>query len=78
MYGMASSKLDATVYTTNTAYSITGLEEFTECFVQVHAETSVSGTPCNIEQAKTKEDCELHVFIVPFDCSDQMLLILRR
>ena len=58
MYGMASSKLDATVYTTNTAYSITGLEEFTEYFAQVHAETSVSGTPCNIEQAKTKEDCE--------------------
>ena len=59
MYGTASSKLDERVNTTSTAYLITGLEEFTEYFVQVHAETSVSGAPSSIEQAKTHEDGKL-------------------
>ena len=45
--------------TTSTTYLITGLEEFTEYFVQVHAETSVSGAPSSIEQAKTREDGKL-------------------
>jgi len=77
MYGTAKSKLDERLYTTNTAYVMVDLEEFTEYFVQVYAETSVSGTPSNIEHAKTREDCELLVFIFLFDCSNQMLLILR-
>ena len=59
MYGTASSKLDERVNTTSTAYLITGLEEFTGYFVQVHAETSVSGAPSVIEQAKTLEDGKL-------------------
>ena len=78
MYGTGSSKLDETLHTTDTAYVIPGLEEFTEYFVQVSAETSVSGTPSNIEQATTREDCELLVFNFLLDCSNQMLLILRR
>ena len=71
MYGTASSKLDGRFFTPDKSYLITGLEEFTEYFVQVHAETSVSGTPSNIAQAKTLEDGKLLVFILIFDCSDQ-------
>ena len=78
MYGTASSKLDERLYTTKKAYVIPDLEEFTEYFVQVYAETSVSGTPSNIKQATTREDCELLVFNFLLDCSNQMLLILRR
>jgi len=37
-------------------HSLTSLEEFTDYFVQVHAETSVSGAASNIEQAKTLQD----------------------
>ena len=59
MYGTASSKLDERLNTTSTTYLITGLEEFTEYFVQVHAETSVSGDPSSIEQEKTLEDGKL-------------------
>ena len=70
MYGTASSKLDKSDYTgnTTTTYLISGLEEFTEYFFQVYAETSVSGNPSNIEQAKTREDCELLVA----DCSNHL------
>ena len=78
MYGTASSKLDKRLETKDTVYVIRDLEEFTEYFVQVYAETSVSGTPSNIEQAKTREDCELLVFNFLFDCSNLMALILRR
>ena len=79
MYGTASSKLDGRLYTSDKSYSITGLEEFTEYFVQVHAETAVSGTPSTIQQAKTLEDGELFVFIFFFECSNKnMLLIVRR
>ena len=73
MYGTASSKLDGRLYTLDKSYLITGLEEFTEYFVQVHAETAVSGTPSNIKQAKTFEDGKLFVFIFSFDCSYQLL-----
>ena len=75
MYGTARSELDATVYTKSTTYSITGLQEFTEYFVQVQADTSVSGTPSNIEQAQTHQDCKLPLSIFLFDCSDQLLLM---
>lgn len=78
MYGTARSKLDTTVYTRNTAYLITGLQEFTQYFVQVQADTSVSGAPSNIEQAKTHEDCKLLDSIFLLDCSDQMFLMSRR
>ena len=79
MYGTASSKLGGRLYTPDKSYSITGLEELTEYFVQVHAETAVSGTPCNIKQAKTLEDGGLLVFIFFFECSNKnMLLIVRR
>lgn len=71
MYGTARSKLDGRFFTLDKSYEITGLEEFTEYFVQVHAETSVSGTPSNIEQAKTLEDGKLFVFVFLFDCSYQ-------
>ena len=70
MYGTASSKLDKMDYKgkTVTSYSISGLEEFTEYFVQVYAETSVSGNPSNIKQTKTREDCELLIA----DCSNHL------
>ena len=71
MYGTASSKLDGRLYTPVKSYLITGLEEFTEYFVQVHAETAVSGTPSSIEQAKTFEDGKLYFFIFFFDFSDE-------
>ena len=48
--------------------------QFTEYFVQVYGETSVSGTPSNIVQAKTLEDGKLFVFIFFsffFFCFDQ-------
>ena len=63
MYGKASGKLDESVYTRDKAYLITGLEEFTEYFVQVHAETSVSGTASKIKWAKTLEDGKMLVSI---------------
>ena len=75
MYGTASSKLDGRLYTPDKSYLLTGLEEFTEYFVQVQAETSVSGTPSNIEQAKTFEDCKLFVFSFFFYCSDQNYVV---
>ena len=71
MYGTASGKLDGRLYTLDKSYLITGLEEFTEYFVQVQAETAVSKTPSNIEQAKTIEDGKLSVFSFFFYCSDQ-------
>ena len=63
MYGTGRRKLDGRFFTLDKSYEITGLEEFTGYFVQVHAETSVSGTPSNVEQAKTLEDGKLFVFI---------------
>ena len=79
MYGTASSKLDGRLYTSDKSYLITDLEEFTEYFVQVQAETSVSGTPSNIDQAKTFEDCKLFVFSSFFTVLIKiMLLSVRR
>ena len=63
MYGKASGKVDESVDTTNRTYLITGLDEFTEYFVQVEAETSVSGAASNIERAKTLEDGKMFVSI---------------
>ena len=44
------------VYTKDTEYLLTQLEEFTDYVVQVYAETAVSGVPSNILQEKTLED----------------------
>ena len=62
MYGKVRGKLDQRYYTTETTYSLTSLEEFTDYFVQVYAETSVSGAASNIEQEKTLQDGELLPF----------------
>jgi len=56
MYGQVRGKLDGRFYTMEKTYSLTSLEEFTDYFVQVYAETSVSGAASNIEQAKTLQD----------------------
>lgn len=57
-YGKARDFLDMSVNTATTVYDLTDLEEFTEYFVRVHAETSVSGNPSSIEHATTLEDGE--------------------
>ena len=54
-YGKARDKLDTSRFTPNTEYDLTSLEEYTEYFVQVHADTSVSGNPSDIKQATTDE-----------------------
>ncbi|KAL9973661.1 hypothetical protein ACROYT_G020143 [Oculina patagonica] len=56
MYGKARDKLDGRIYTQRTSYLLYPLEEFKEYFIQVYAETVVSGASSNIEQAKTFED----------------------
>jgi len=62
MYGEEKGKLDGRFYTNATTYELTSLEEFTDYFVQVHAETSVSGAASDIEQAKTLQDGKLLPF----------------
>ena len=62
MYGKVRGKLDGRFNTTGKTYSLTPLEEFTDYFVQVYAETSVSGAASNIEQAKTLQDGKLLPF----------------
>ena len=64
MYGKARDKLDGTFFTTSTTYLLAPLEEFTEYFVQVYAETAVSGHPSNIERAKTSEDGNMSVVLL--------------
>ena len=63
MYGKATDKLDGRVYTTSTAYLLYPLQEFTDYFVEVYAETSVSGASSAIERAKTLEDGKMLSFI---------------
>ncbi len=63
MYGKARDKLDGRLYTKSTSYLLYPLEEFTEYFVQMYAETAVSGASSNIEQAKTFEDGKLFVVV---------------
>ena len=56
-YGTARNNLDVTRYSpTEVSYQLTGLEEFTVYYVQVYAETSVSGTRSLIVDAATFED----------------------
>ena len=59
-YGRERDNLDTLWYTSDTVteYLLSPLEEYAEYFVQVSAETSVSGNPSNIKQARTLEDGE--------------------
>ena len=51
-------RLDTQLYTTETKYLLTSLDENTLYSVQVTAETSVSGNPSGTKQVKTFEDGE--------------------
>ena len=56
-YGKARGGLDETRYSyTNVSYELIDLEEFTVYYVQVSAETSVSGKLSDIVYARTFED----------------------
>ena len=56
-YGKAKGDLDERRYSpTDVSYELTDLEEFTVYYVQVFAETSVTGELSNIVDAKTLED----------------------
>ena len=55
-YGQPKDGLSRWVYTKDTEYLLTPLEEFTVYAVQVHAETAVSGLSSKILQEKTLED----------------------
>ena len=67
-YGTARDDLDETRYSPiEVSYELTGLEEFTVYYVQVVAETSVSGKPSEIVDAKTLEDgmpCNFECFVM--------------
>ncbi len=66
MYGKARDKLIESIYMNNkrTSYLLESLEEYTEYFVQIYAETAVSGASSNIEQARTLEDGKLLFFFL--------------
>ena len=67
-YGTARDYLDETRYSPiEGSYQLTGLEEFTVYYVQVFAETSVSGKLSEIVDAKTLEDgmaCNFECFVI--------------
>ena len=67
-YGKARGELDETRYSyTNVSYELIDLEEFTVYYVQVSAETSVSGKLSDIVYAKTLEDgmaCNFECFVM--------------
>ena len=67
-YGKAKGDLDVTRYSpTDVSYELTDLEEFTVYYVQVVAETSVTGEPSDIVDAKTLEDgmaCNFECFVM--------------
>ena len=67
-YGTARDDLDETRYSPiEVSYELTGLEEFTVYYVQVVAETSVSGKRSEIVDAKTLEDgmpCNFECFVM--------------
>ena len=63
VYGTALDTMNVRVYTSQTMYMLSPLEEFTVYYVQVFAETSVSGNQSNIVQAKTFEDSKFFHFI---------------
>ena len=55
-YGLSKDGMNKEVYPTTTEYLLTQLDEFSTYYVQVHAETAVSGPASSILSAKTKED----------------------
>ena len=55
-YGLSKDGMNKEVYPTTTEYLLTALDEFSAYYVQVHAETAVSGSASNILRAMTKED----------------------
>ena len=55
-YGLSKDRMNTQVYPTNTEYLLTRLDEFSIYYVQVHAETAVSGPASSILSVKTKED----------------------
>ena len=67
-YGTARNHLDERRYSpTEVSYKLTGLEEFTVYYVQVYAETSVSGDRSLIVDAETFEDgmaCNFECFVM--------------
>ena len=67
-YGKARDDLDETRYSRiEVSYQLLDLEEFTVYYVQVSAETSVSGELSDIVDAKTLEDgiaCNFECFIM--------------
>ena len=67
-YGTARSNLDERRNSaTAVSYKLTGLEEFTVYYVQVYAETSVTGKLSEIVDAKTFEDgmaCNFECFVM--------------
>ena len=67
-YGKARGNLDETRYSpTDVSYELTDLEEFTVYYVQVFAETSVTGKLSLIVDAKTFEDgmaCNFECFLM--------------
>ena len=77
VYGTALEIMNARVYTLQTTYILSPLEEFTVYYVQVFAETSVSGKESNIVQAKTFEDGKSFHFIT-YKCSSSGLCKVYR
>lgn len=63
-YSSAKDNLVRLVYTTETTYLLTSLQEFTVYFVRVVAETTLTGKHTHIEQVKTFEDCKLFVVLL--------------
>ena len=55
-YGLSKDSINKQVYLTTTEYLLAPLDEFSTYYVQVHAETAVSGPASSILSAKTKED----------------------
>ena len=55
-YGLSKDGMNKQVYSTTTEYSLTLLDEYSTYYVQVHAETAVSGPASSIVWAETKED----------------------
>ena len=55
-YGLSKDSMNTQVYPTTTEHSLTLLDKFSTYYVQVHAETAVSGPASRILSAKTKED----------------------
>ncbi|PFX16562.1 Phosphatidylinositol phosphatase PTPRQ [Stylophora pistillata] len=56
MYGLSKDSLSKSFYSFTTEYSLAPLDEFTTYYVQVHAETSVTGLSSDIISARTNED----------------------